>query len=248
MPVHDWTRVSAGIFHSFHLTWIGELSKALNSGLLPPDYYALGEQLAGGIGPDVLTLHTPAEGNGDPTAAPGVIAVASAPPRVHRTVRAEIDEYALKQRTIVIRHSSNHRIVALIEIVSPGNKSNRHGIRAFLAKAESALAYGIHLLIIDLFPPTPRDPQGIHSALWERLTGDREEQPADKRLTLAAYVAGAVKTAYVEPVAVGDVLPDKPSFLDPQEYVYVPLEATYRAAYEGVPRFYRNILEGPRPG
>src|SRR5208337_5053320 len=23
MPVHDWTRVSAGIFHHFHLEWIG---------------------------------------------------------------------------------------------------------------------------------------------------------------------------------------------------------------------------------
>src|SRR5438105_4478628 len=60
MPVHDWTRVEDGIFHDFHLAWIGELRKALNRGLLPPGYYALAEQIAGSVGPDVLTL----QGNG----------------------------------------------------------------------------------------------------------------------------------------------------------------------------------------
>jgi len=40
MPMHDWTRVSAGTFHDFHCSWIAELKKTLNGGLLPPDYYA----------------------------------------------------------------------------------------------------------------------------------------------------------------------------------------------------------------
>src|SRR2546423_13207152 len=65
MPIHDWTRVEAGIFHDFHLAWIGELRRVLNAGLLPPDYYALAEQIAGELGPDVLTLQTPgSNGNG----------------------------------------------------------------------------------------------------------------------------------------------------------------------------------------
>ena len=55
MPLHDWTRVDAGIFHDFHTVWIGNLRTRLNSGLLPADYYALAEQIAGGLGPDVLT-------------------------------------------------------------------------------------------------------------------------------------------------------------------------------------------------
>jgi hypothetical protein len=25
MPVHDWTRVEAGIFHAFHVAWIPEI-------------------------------------------------------------------------------------------------------------------------------------------------------------------------------------------------------------------------------
>jgi len=38
MPIHDWTRVSAGTFHAFHHFWFGEISKGLNAGILPPDY------------------------------------------------------------------------------------------------------------------------------------------------------------------------------------------------------------------
>ena len=41
MPLHDWTRVDAGIFHDFHTVWIGILRTKLNAGLLPPDYFAL---------------------------------------------------------------------------------------------------------------------------------------------------------------------------------------------------------------
>ena len=39
MPIHDWTKVEAGIFHDFHSDWIQVLKRALNSGLLPPQYY-----------------------------------------------------------------------------------------------------------------------------------------------------------------------------------------------------------------
>src|SRR5579872_4893945 len=27
MPVHDWTRVEAGIFHAFHVAWVPELQR-----------------------------------------------------------------------------------------------------------------------------------------------------------------------------------------------------------------------------
>ena len=57
MPVHDWTRVEAGIFHAFHVAWVPEIQKALNDGLLPEGYYALAEQHAGRAIADILTLH-----------------------------------------------------------------------------------------------------------------------------------------------------------------------------------------------
>jgi hypothetical protein len=55
MPVHDWTRVEAGIFHDFHHEWISTIRRALNDELLPAEYYALAEQQAAGFGPNVLT-------------------------------------------------------------------------------------------------------------------------------------------------------------------------------------------------
>ena len=59
MPIHDWSKVEAGIFHAFHHAWIDEISRALNRKRLPSDYYALPKQVSGGYGPDVLTLNRP---------------------------------------------------------------------------------------------------------------------------------------------------------------------------------------------
>lgn len=41
MPMHDWDRVPAEIFHAFHHNWISEIGRALNRGSLPGDFYAL---------------------------------------------------------------------------------------------------------------------------------------------------------------------------------------------------------------
>lgn len=51
-------------------------------------------------------------------------------------------------------------------------------------------------------------------------------------MTVAAYAVGTETVAYVEPVAVGDALPDMPIFLTGQRYVPCPLEATYQTAWE----------------
>src|SRR5213082_1549194 len=129
MPIHDWTRVTAGTFHDFHLAWIAEIRNALNGGVLPADYYAQAEQIAGPLGPDVLTLQmtdTPANGAPVSSSGNGGVSVIVAPPRMRVTAEAEMNDYILKRRTIVIRHSSGDRIVALLEIVSPGNKSSSH--------------------------------------------------------------------------------------------------------------------------
>ena len=248
MPIHDWTRVTAGIFHDFHHSWIEEIKRYLNSGHLPSAYYALAEQLAGDVGPDLLTLQIDGPGDGQasdlssPDDTAGTIAVATAPPRVRFTAQTEMDQYAQKQSTLVIRHSTGDRVVALVEIVSPGNKNSRHAIRALVEKATGALYHGYHLLIIDLQPLGPRDPQGIRGAIWEEIADDSYRQPLDKPLTLAAYDAGPPKRCYVEPVAVGDLLPDMPLFLKPGEYISVALQATYDAAWQTVPQRWRRVL------
>jgi hypothetical protein len=244
MPAHDWTRVDAGIFHDFHHTWITEIKRTLNSGLLPPDHYALAEQIAGGLGPDVLTLQGPANGAAPGDDPVGGVALATSPPRVQYRLRAEPDVYAARAKAVVIRHASNHRVVAIVEIVSPGNKNSRNGLRSFVTKALELLRARVHLLILDLLPPGPRDPQGVHKAIWDELVDNDFALLPDKPLTLASYSAGPWPEAFVEPVARHAALPEMPLFLTPDLYILVPLEATYQSAWEAVPAYWRGVLTG----
>lgn len=248
MPVHDWTRVTPNIFHDFHCSWVPRIKEALNSGILPSEYYALAEQTTADVKPDVVTLelsasdgpgldrHGPGNGNGG-------VAVALPPPKTSITARAEGVNYARLRRTIAIRHSADHAVVALIEVLSHANRASRYELDAFLNKAQSALKENIHLLLVDLYPPGRLDPAGIHGALWEALGQPPFRLPIGKPLTAASYEAGDVINAYVEPLAVGQALPLMPVFLRPSFYVNVPLEETYNAAYRGVPAFWRERIE-----
>ena len=245
MPVHDWTRVDAGVFHDFHNVWIALLRIALNSGLLPSGFYAMSEQHAGKYLTDVLTLHRPGSVQSPPRTISGGVAVAEAPPQVRR--RLTLSPAARSRRkTLAIRHVSDHRIVALLEIVSAANKDRKEHLDEFLNKLEDALSHGIHVLVVDLFPPGKRDPRGVHGALWKRLGDKPERPPPDEPLTLASYVADTPIKAYVEYVAVGSVLPEMPLFLDPEVYIKTPLEATYQKAWESTPEVWREVLEADR--
>lgn len=103
MPIHDWTRVRAGVFHDFHQEWAVSIKRALNGGILPPGYYAM------------LTL-------------------AEAPPQVGVTEVIESDPYAQRSNRVVAFDDEGH-VVAIIEIVSPGNKSSRAEFHSFVEKA-----------------------------------------------------------------------------------------------------------------
>ena len=249
MAVHDWTLVHAGIFHDFHHEWISTTKRSLNDGLLPANYYALAEQIAGGLGPDILTLANglPAPGAHRHSPLPpipqeegGVVVAAVAPPKVRFTL--DEDAALTKRKRVVIRHVSGDRVVAMIEIVSPGNKSGQQALNSFVSKTWELLDAGVHLLILDLLPPGPRDPNGIPAAIWDTVGGEPFLLPADQPLTLSSYVAGYQRRAFIEVVAVGEPLPDMPLFLNSERYVNVPLEATYEAAWEAVPRRWQERL------
>ncbi len=242
MPIHDWTRVDAGLFHHFHQQWMGRLCDALNTGVLPRAYFALVEQRVPGPIADVLTLQLPnapdASSNGE-----GGLAVATARPRVQLLQRKEAEIYADKADRITVRHRHGD-VVAIVEIVSPGNKSSQAALRAFVEKTADLIHKGVNLLVVDLFPPGKRDPHGIHKAIWEQFTDEDFEFPPGKSLTLASYDAKG-DAAYVNFVAVGDPLPDMPLFLKPETYVPAPLETTYEATWATFPAPLKGLLEGP---
>jgi hypothetical protein len=247
MPVHDWTRVEAGTFHDFHTTWLVHLKERLNAGVLPDGYYAMTQQHAGGgrgLIADILTLDRRPQGAPPSPEAPVALA---APPRVtHKVFASASATYRRARRTLVVRHVSGHRVVALIEVLSPANKDLARSVADFVEKVHAAIDQGVHVLLADLFPPGPADPGGIHAAVWDYY-GDNDPLPADRPLTLASYLARPDPEAYLEPLAVGDQLPDMPLFLDWDRHVVVPLEATYATAYAGVPAVWREVLDAPRP-
>src|SRR5262249_35370862 len=144
-----------------------------------------------------------------------------------------------------IRHGRG-KVVAIIEILSPGNKSSQNALRMFVEKAADILNQGVNLFVVDLFPPTPRDPQGIHKAIWDQFDEDEPfEFLPDRPFAVASYRAGEWPTAYVDSVGLGDVLPSLAIFLSEELYVPAPLESTYTAAWDVYPPLLKELIEPP---
>jgi len=235
MPIHDWTRVEAGLFHDFHQVWSIELKHALNRSVLPKDYYTLIEHTRPPIQDPVVI---------DPDAAP----IICDPPRARFVMSAGSDEtaYARGANRLSIRRTSGE-MVAAIDVVSPGNKNSRVAVRSFVEQAVDRLRAGIHLLIVDLFPPTKWAPAGLHQEVWGEFQDESFEFSRERPLILASYMAVDSLTAYVDPVSVGDSIPSMPLFLQRDRYVTIPLEETYAATWAETPEPIREMLLTPRP-
>ena len=112
-------------------------------------------------------------------------------------------------------------------------------------KACELLEHRIHLLIVDPFPPGPRDPNGVHAAIWEQFLEASFQLPADQPLTMVAYECDLITRAYIETLSVGQSLPEMPLFLEPNGCVMMPLEATYETAFAVMPRRWQTVLSPP---
>ncbi len=240
MAIHDWFRVPPGLFHHFHQVWSVALCKSLNDGLLPDGFYALVERHAIGLIPDVLTLQRGSVGLA-PQRPNGGAVVSGTPPQARFVLKAATDSYVERANRIAIR-STGGDLVAVIEIVSPGNKQSAHALRSFVQKTAELLYAGVNLLVVDLFPPSIRNPNGIHPLIWAEIRDEPFELPADKPMTLAAYGCGPDIMAYVEPIAAGDPLPDMPIFIAPDTYVPARLEETYELTWSQCPREFRESV------
>ncbi len=239
MPTHDWRQVESGIFHAFHTRWISELQGALNEGLLPPGYYALAEQHLRGAIADILTLNagsprsvTPPEHEVD-----GSVAVAEVP------LKTGIQLTARPRRSLAIRHVSGHQLIAVIEIVSPGNIQSPGSVAAFTSKAVRLIDNGVHLSLIDLFGPTTAAPNGLHGEIWSAFDEEWINQKEFQPVTVAAYCACEPVEAWIESRAIHAELPAMPLFLRPDQQISIPLEATYLSAWRGMPQYWRDVLE-----
>jgi hypothetical protein len=241
MPIHDWTRVPSGLFHDFHQTWSIHIRTALNAGILPNGLSALVEQRSGTKEPHVLAIESRSKAGRDWRDNSGGLLTLE-PPKAQFTFRTTKQIYAARANRIAIKHHLG-RTVAVIEIVSPGNKDSRSALRDFVDKIIDFLRIGVHVLVVDLFPPTPRDPLGVHQLIWEEISDESFAFPLGKDRILASYVAGSEKVGYVETLADGDAMKDMALFVSEEIHVKVPLAATYQSAWATCPEAMREAVE-----
>src|SRR5262245_28699639 len=118
MPLHDWSKVPAGLFHHFHQDWSIEIARELNRGRLPEGLSALVEQRSGPKESDVPTVEEVTAPRQRSTAGAAVATLDQPSAPIVRRTSKEL--YARRANRIVIKHHLG-RTVAVIEIVSPGN-------------------------------------------------------------------------------------------------------------------------------
>jgi hypothetical protein len=244
MPVHDWSKVDANLFHEFHQCWAMKLHDTLNR-ILPDGYSALVEQHAPVFVPDVLTVERRANENRQKPKTGRTVTLPK--PKTRFTEAMKERSLAKRGNRIAIHHGLGN-IVCILEIVSPGNKRGRKALGDFVDKTTDFLDAGINVVLIDLLPPNNLAPAGLHRLIWLEPSDSGFELTDTEPLLLAAYRAEAEYTnlgaeAFLERVAVGAALPDMPAFIEPDFYVNVPLEATYMEAWNSCPKDMRYLIE-----
>jgi len=240
MPVHDWTQLSAGDFHDFHQGWIAGIRSKLNTDVLPETHYAQLERIPSRFSPEMDGIVEEVSSSGN------TFDSVTHPPQVAFAFEAENALYAHRKNRAAIHRASDHRVVAYVELVAPGDKLSYGAFETLIERTIKTLDQGIHVLLVDIQPLTARDPQGLHGAIWSNLGGADYFAPPDQPFTQAAYVAGHVRKAYVEPCSIGDSLTSMPLFLTQERYVPAPLEDGYLYSLAGMPRHLKRILEEAR--
>lgn len=223
------------------------ISDALNDGRLPPGYSALIEQHSRGpVVPDILTVEKRRKKPQSPRPTSATITLPDTRYRFAKQANASVQ----RANRVAIRHRLGE-VVCIIEIVSPANKSGQSAIRKFIEKTRDFLLSGVSVVLVDPFPPGPRDPHLLHKLIWDEFEVTPFEMPADEPRLLASYRTtddpdDVDPEAFVEPFRIGATTRDMPAWLDPRDYVDVPLEESYQTAWQTCPEDYRYLIEHGR--
>jgi hypothetical protein len=219
---------------SFPSNWATRLADALNDRWLPPEFVAEETTHAGGhLEIDVATYQqtlAPAAAlpNGGPPVA--VAAPTYAPPAPARTVPAVFpDSFEVR----VFTATGGLTLVAVIELVSPGNKDRPEERRAFAAKCAGYMHQGISLIVLDVVT-------SLHANLHHEIMRSMDPNaapdfPDDVNLYGVAYRPvrrqdRAEIDMWPARCAVGEPLPVLPLRLTGDLFVPVDFEAAYQEA------------------
>jgi len=220
-------------WESFHSSWATRIADALTERWLPPGYIA--EEHAH-LGPsveiDVGTFEREASATGDE----GGGAVATVGPKAWAPPAAEGVLPAVFPDTFEVRVLSTDtgpKLVAAIELISPGNKDRPAERRGFATKCASYLYQGISVIIVDIV--TNRRANLHNEILRVMEAGDALELPPESNLYAVAYRPlrrgkGDEIHVWRSPLALGQALPTLPLGLRADLVVPVEFEVAYAEA------------------
>lgn len=219
-------------WESFHSNWTTRLADALTERWLPPNYIAEEHAHFGpSIEIDVATFEGEATRAGEANGG-----VATAGPKVWAPLAADGSFAAVFPDTFEIRvlcSDTGPKLVAAVELISPGNKDRASQRRAFAIKCASYLYQGISVIIVDI--ATNRR-ANLHNEILELMNGDDSlALSAESNLYAVAYRPlrrGKQDVIDVRrsPLALNQSLPTLPLGLRADLAVAVDFEETYAEA------------------
>jgi hypothetical protein len=221
-PHHHW--------ESFHSNWATRIADGIQA-VLPPEYQVEEHTHAGpGFEIDVATYDRdtpPDEADGAGAVLATRVAPVYAPPAPDATMPAAFpDTFEIR----VFNTTAGLTLVAVVELVSPGNKDRPAERRAFATKCASYLAQGVSLIVVDII--TNRH-ANLHNEVMRLMEADAAlDFPDGVSLYAAAYrpVRRGEKEEvdlWLRRLAVGDPLPTLPLRLSGELFVPVDFEAAY---------------------
>jgi hypothetical protein len=234
MPLRDHFRPPVEKRHSWdelHAMWPAEIVRQLFP-ILPEGYVAAPGVHLGTFFEIDVSVHDAdrAEGHREKASSANGGVATLAPPRPTLTLETDLpdqDEYEV--RVYDTRHE--RRLVAAIELVSPGNKDRPETRRTFVGKVAALLQHGVCVSIVDLVTVRPFN---LYGDVLE-LSG-RPDLAADVR-TISLYAATLrgrkqpqgkpLLDAWFYPMALGQPLPSLPIWLDIDLRVMLDLETSY---------------------
>ena len=243
MPIHDWTRGDDALFHDFQLSWLSKLAGRLNKDVLSSSHFAMTETIELRPSTRFLEMPEPDRPYQDSGSVGEIQDLDERTPTARLIVSDDRRQYACVG--ITVRHADHYQPVAAILWVTRQDKLTPYRLSAIVRTAVGAITHGIHLLIVDLFPPTRHNSSGIHKAIWDEFRDEPFQAPPGKPLSVISYFGGDVPTAYVESIGIGDSLPSMPIFLSDACYVPAPLEVTYQQAWTVFPGLLKEVIDVP---
>ena len=236
MPLRDHFRPptsNVASWEELHGAWPGTIAFRLNS-FLPPEYRCgVKVHLGTAVELDIGTFeHLNGNNhNGDFRTDTALVWKAASPTLLLDTDELTLPEYEV--RVYDERHT--RRLVAAIEIVSPGNKDRAEHRDAFVSKCHALLQQNVCVVIVD--PVTERS-ANLYAELADRLGANRPLIAAASIYAVSCRARNFRDRYRVEAweheLAVGSPLPTLPLWLTDTLYVPLELEATYEDTCRGL--------------